>query len=334
MTDARRNDTPSRGHIEATLREEIAADLRMPTGQLDADASLLKLGMDSMRLMAWMHRLRKRGHKVKLRDLYQQPTVRGWSQLLQDCPATAPAAQAASPQPSGAASPAAVAWPTMADGHPFELTPVQHAYLVGRAPHQTLGGVGCHLYQEFDGQGLDADALEQAIGVLVERHPMLTVTFLDDGRQQRRPGTRWRGLTLHDLRSASPAQCEAHLLAMRARHGHRILDVGQGENFDFQLSLLPDGHHRLHADIDLLALVSAWCSMNWRRWFAANACRRSRATTIFAAIWPRRRRRTRRPASRPRRSGWSARAVCRTHRSCRWPASRSRSSRFASRASE
>ena len=203
MTDARRNDTPSRGHIEATLREEIAADLGMPTGQLDADASLLKLGMDSMRLMAWMHRLRKRGHKVKLRDLYQQPTVRGWSQLLQDCPATAPAAQAASPQPSGAASPAAVAWPTMADGHPFELTPVQHAYLVGRAPHQTLGGVGCHLYQEFDGQGLDADALEQAIGVLVERHPMLTVTFLDDGRQQRRPGTRWRGLTLHDLRSAA-----------------------------------------------------------------------------------------------------------------------------------
>ena len=261
MTDARRNDTPSRGHIEATLREEIAADLGMPTGQLDADASLLKLGMDSMRLMAWMHRLRKRGHKVKLRDLYQQPTVRGWSQLLQDCPATAPAARAAPPEPSGAASPAAVVWPTMADGHPFDLTPVQHAYLVGRAPHQTLGGVGCHLYQEFDGQGLDADALEQAIGALVERHPMLTVTFLDDGRQQRRPGTRWRGLTLHDLRSASPAQCEAHLLAMRARHGHRILDVGQGENFDFQLSLLPDGHHRLHADIDLLVLDAASFSL-------------------------------------------------------------------------
>lgn len=51
------------------------------------------------------------------------------------------------------------------------------------------------------------------------------------------------------------------MLAMRARHGHRILDVGQGENFDFQLSLLPDGHHRLHADIDLLVLDAASFSL-------------------------------------------------------------------------
>lgn len=115
MTDARRNDTPSRGHIEATLREEIAADLGMPTGQLDADASLLKLGMDSMRLMAWMHRLRKRGHKVKLRDLYQQPTVRGWSQLLQDCPATAPAARAA-PRNQAAPPP-----PPLSSGRPWPM---------------------------------------------------------------------------------------------------------------------------------------------------------------------------------------------------------------------
>ena len=261
MMDAGRNDTPSREFIEATLREEIAANLGMPGEQLDADASLLKLGMDSMRLMAWMHRLRKRGHKVKLRDLYQQPTLRGWSQLLHGSPAMASAARTTPEKPESAASPALAAWPTMADGHPFDLTPVQHAYLVGRASHQILGGVGCHLYQEFDGQGLDADAMEQAISELIERHPMLTVTFLPDGRQQHRPGAIWRGLTRHDLRSASPAQCEAHLQAMRERHGHRVLAVEQGENFDFQLSLLPDGRHRLHVDIDLLVLDAASFSL-------------------------------------------------------------------------
>lgn len=261
MTDAERNDTPSREHAEATLREEIAADLGMPAEQLDADANLLKWGMDSMRLMAWMHRLRKRGYRIKLRDLYQQPTLHGWCRLLDDGPIAASVPQAALPEPTDSAAPDSVAWPTMADGHPFDLTPVQHAYLVGRAPHQTLGGVGCHLYQEFDGQGLDADTLEQAIGVLVERHPMLTVTFLGDGRQQRRPGTRWRGLTLHDLRACSPAQCKAHLLTMREHHGHRVLAVEQGENFDFQLTLLPDGRHRLHTDIDLLVLDAASFSL-------------------------------------------------------------------------
>lgn len=90
---------------------------------------------------------------------------------------------------------------------------------------------------------------------------MLLVTFLDDGRQQRCPETRWRGLTLHDLRTAVPAEYQAHLQAMRERHGHRVLAVEQGENVDFQLTLLPDGNHRLHADIDLLVLDAASFSL-------------------------------------------------------------------------
>ncbi|MEX9562880.1 amino acid adenylation domain-containing protein [Morganella morganii] len=230
------------------LRAELAADLGIAPQELDADTSLLTLGLDSMRLMAWMHRLRKRGHKVRLKELYQQPTLSGWSRLLRRYPVRPPQEQDFPP-----AMPAPV-WPTMTNGNPFELTPVQHAYLAGRARHQTLGGVGCHLYQEFDGAGLDASALERAIHTLTERHPMLLVSFTDDGRQQRRAGTRWRGLTLHDLHTASPAQCEAHLQAMRERHSHRVLAVEQGENIDFQLSLLPGGRHRLHVNIDLLVL--------------------------------------------------------------------------------
>lgn len=261
MTDAGRIDAQRMEHIEAKLRENIAADLGIAVEQLDADDSFLRLGMDSMRLMAWMHRLRKCGYKIKLRDLYHQPTLRGWSQLLHDCSTTVPASRSAPLESTDSASPAAPVWPTMADGQPFDLTPVQHAYLVGRAPHQTLGGVGCHLYQEFDGQGLDADTLEQAIGALIERHPMLMLTFLHDGRQQRRPDTRWCGLTLHDLRSASSDQCEAHLLTMRERYGQRVLAVDQGENFDFQLALLPEGHHRLYANIDLLVLDAASFSL-------------------------------------------------------------------------
>ncbi|MCX8963169.1 amino acid adenylation domain-containing protein [Erwinia psidii] len=243
--------------LNDALRQELASDLRIPAKTLAAGDSLLKLGLDSIRMMAWLHRLRKRGHRIKLKDLYQQPTLAGWSRLLADNPAS-PAAPAAVPTPTQAHL---TGWPTMTDQTPFALTPVQHAYLVGRAPHQTLGGVGCHLYQEFDGTGLEADTVGQAVSTLIERHPMLTVSFLEDGRQQYRPTTRWRGLTLYDLQTSSAAECESHLQAVRERNGHRVLSVEKGENIDFQLTLLPGGRHRLHADIDLLVMDAASFSL-------------------------------------------------------------------------
>ncbi|WP_341269065.1 phosphopantetheine-binding protein [Morganella morganii] len=75
------------------LRAELAADLGIAPQELDADTSLLTLGLDSMRLMAWMHRLRKRGHKVRLKELYQQPTLSGWSRLLRRYPVRLPPEQ-------------------------------------------------------------------------------------------------------------------------------------------------------------------------------------------------------------------------------------------------
>jgi yersiniabactin nonribosomal peptide synthetase len=244
--------------IEETLRREMAAELDMPVARLDVHASLLELGLDSMRLMAWLHRLRQRGHKVKLRDLYQNPTLAGWSRLLRAASAVTP--PVAPPAPV-AASTSSTAWPPDGDA-PFALTPVQHAYLVGRSPRQTLGGVGCHLYQEFDGEGLEAGTLARAVNALVERHPMLTAIFLEDGYQRYSPDTRRRELTVHDLRLASPPERKAHARAIRERLGHRVLAVERGENFDIQLTLLPAGRHRLHVNVDLLALDAAsFCRM-------------------------------------------------------------------------
>ncbi|UUE98165.1 AMP-binding protein [Xanthomonas hortorum pv. pelargonii] len=148
-------------------------------------------------------------------------------------------------------------WPQMRDGEAFELTPVQHAYLVGRSPQQTLGGVGCHLYQEFDGPGLSSRALESAVQALIQRHPMLRVHFRSDGLQQYEAQSSWPGLAIHDLRAMDAAARDAALLDLRDRLGHRVLAVERGETIDFQLSLLPDGRHRLHVNIDLLVLDAA-----------------------------------------------------------------------------
>ncbi|WP_207004795.1 non-ribosomal peptide synthetase, partial [Trinickia mobilis] len=245
--------------FDDALHRELAAELGIAPRDLDPRASLLQLGLDSMHLMAWLNRLRSRGHRLTLRELYREPTLAGWSALVARAgvdeagPATAPGPHAGRPS----RAPANTAWPTMRDGAPFVPTPVQHAYFVGRSPQQPLGGVGCHLYQEFDGAGLAPEVLEGAVAALIARHPMLQVAFCADGLQQWREQPAWPGLTVHDLRELPEGERERRLAGLRETLGHRVLAVERGETFDFQLSLLPEGRQRLHVNLDLLVLDAA-----------------------------------------------------------------------------
>lgn len=50
-----------------------------PTGD---DDNLLDLGLDSIRLMALVERLRADGHEVSFVDLAEAPTLAAWSALL------------------------------------------------------------------------------------------------------------------------------------------------------------------------------------------------------------------------------------------------------------
>ncbi|MFA1029137.1 bactin non-ribosomal peptide synthetase [Pseudomonas syringae pv. helianthi] len=240
--------TPPEAFDPALLAEEIARQLRLSPELLAEDANLLKLGMDSMHLMAWLNRFRRQGFKVTLKDLYDQPTLHGWQQLLGTAAIHNDTAETVRKDQ---------ALPLMSDGQPFALTSVQHAYLVGRSSEQPLGGVGCHLYQEFDGYGLTPQVLEAAIYRLIERHPMLKTRFLANGRQQWQARSAWPGLKVHDLRDKDEAYRQQKLLKLREQLGHRRLNVENGETFDFQLCLLPDGRNRLLVNIDLLVADAA-----------------------------------------------------------------------------
>lgn len=89
-------------------------------------------------------------------------------------------------------------------------------------PGQTLGGVGCHLYQEFAGHYLTAPKLEQAITILLQRHPMLHIAFRADGQQVWLPQPYWNGVTVHDLRQTDEASRRAYLETLRQRLSHRL----------------------------------------------------------------------------------------------------------------
>ncbi|RAW71444.1 MULTISPECIES: non-ribosomal peptide synthetase [unclassified Photorhabdus] len=233
-----------------SLRQIISGLFTQKNTLVDDNDDLIRKGLDSMQMMALLNQLRRQGYRVTLRELYQKPTLYAWSQLLQrHAPVTHTALK-----PD-------VAQPLIADARPFPLTAVQHAYFVGRSPEQTLGGVGCHLYQEFDGIGLEPEPLEAAIHKLIQRHPMLRVRFLPDGRQQGMADAYWKKLTVHDLRSFTAEEQRQALNNIREQLSHRVLQVEQGETFDIQLSLFGENQHRLHANIDLLIMDAASFSL-------------------------------------------------------------------------
>ncbi|ECA1950217.1 amino acid adenylation domain-containing protein [Salmonella enterica subsp. enterica serovar Virchow] len=227
------------------LREQLIQELNFTPQQLHEESNLIQAGLDSIKLMRWLHWFRKNGYRLTLRELYAAPTLAAWRQLMLTCSVE---------QPDGKTSSDESAWPDMTDSVPFPLTPVQHAYLTGRMPGQTLGGVGCHLYQEFAGCGLTALRLEQAINILLQRHPMLHIAFRTDGQQVWLQQPCWHGVTVHDLRQDDAESRQAYLEALRQRLSHRLLRVEIGETFDVQLTLLPDNRHRLHVNIDLLIM--------------------------------------------------------------------------------
>lgn len=139
---------------------------------------------------------------------------------------------------------------TAENDEPFAPTSMQHGT---QSTNRVQNGLERYVYQEFDGAGLDAEKLTNAIDVLVGNRPMPAMTLLDDGKQQRLPDKQRRELTLHDLRSASMEECETHLKTIRMQYGKQIPLPCRAEHFYFQLTLLPHRRHRLHASFYQIA---------------------------------------------------------------------------------
>ncbi|MFF5982144.1 amino acid adenylation domain-containing protein [Streptomyces olindensis] len=231
---------PTADELLRTVTDTFGPDT--PPGE---DDSLIAWGLDSITLMRIAGSWRKQGVKVGFAELAQEPTLRAWRALLASrAPAPAPALVPAEP---------AVEAPVPEPGEPFPLAVMQHAYWIGRGDDTTLGSVAAHLYVEFDGSGVDPDRLDTAVRALVRRHGMLRARFGDDGRQRILPELTRPATAVNDLRALDPETAAAKLEDVRHSSSHARLDVGAGEVFSVQLSLLPEDRSRLHVDVDMLA---------------------------------------------------------------------------------
>ncbi|WP_032405743.1 non-ribosomal peptide synthetase [Rhodococcoides fascians] len=221
------------------MRAQVAELIGSEPEAVPVDANLFELGLESIVLMRLVGRFRKQGKAVTFADLAARPTVSAWSELVGAAIEPVPAPIARTPESN------------RPDIGSFDLAVLQHAYWIGRSAEQRFGGVAPHLYTEFDGEGVDPDRLRNALDAVARRHDMLRARITDNGQQVIESTPGWRGLTVHDLRSADDAAAE--LERTRQRLTHHMLDIEAGEVFSADLSLLPDGRTRLHLDMDMIA---------------------------------------------------------------------------------
>ncbi|MFD3702132.1 amino acid adenylation domain-containing protein [Nocardia sp. NPDC058658] len=226
------------------LRQVLAEVLDTAPDRIPDTTNLIELGLDSITMMRLAGRWRRAGFEVTFADLAAEPTLAAWQAL------------AAQRLRHGDVIDADTT--TAIDEHaPFELALMQHAYWVGRQRGQRLGGVSAHFYNEFDGTGVEPDRLQSAVATVIARHGMLRVRVNDDGTQEILEDSPWPGLRVHNLRPMSASAAQDRLAELRRTLSHRTLDIGVGEVFDIQISLLPEGIRpggtRIHVNVDMIA---------------------------------------------------------------------------------
>ena len=149
---------------------------------------------------------------------------------------------------------------------PFPLTDMQQAYYVGRGSGFELGNISCHTYYEVETENLDLKRLNDAWRRLIERHDMLRVVFLPDGRQQALEQAPRYEIDQLDLRGQSDEAVIAQLQAIRQRMSHQVLPADRWPLFEIRATRLTDSRVLLHLSFDLLIMDAMSMQMLFQEW--------------------------------------------------------------------
>lgn len=205
--------------------------------------NFFELGGHSLMATRMLNRYQEHtGRGVTLSQLLATPTVAGMA-------ATGMAATAAEPDEGPMPD-------VVPDGsrrnEPFPLTEMQQAQWIGRLGSFDLGGVAAHVYLEFDSDTLHLSRAERAWQRVVDRHDMLRVVVLPDGRQRilaRVPPYRFEVL---DLRGGGADAADACLVALRNQLQDEVRPADTWPLWEIRATLLPDGRTRIHVSFDLI----------------------------------------------------------------------------------
>jgi len=236
------------GAVADWLATQIAAQLRLDdASRLSASRDLVQLGLDSLLFLELSSTIQHRlGIGIDAQRAYRDLTIDGLSRLIAE-----QAIQVAAEEPP---SSLVLQHDAAARHTPFPLTPIQHAYWMGRTSLIDYGGVACHVLFEWNLQHdrFDLNRLERAWNALVKRHDMLRMVVTDDGQQRILSKVADYRIERRDL-SALPANArEQALAAMRHELSYRVLPTARWPLFELIATELGGGCYRLYMNLDLL----------------------------------------------------------------------------------
>ncbi|MBF1994928.1 SDR family oxidoreductase [Serratia symbiotica] len=232
--------------VMAWLNQRIALQLRLANAcGLTPQQDLLQLGMDSLLFLELSSDIHHHlGVRINADLAWQDLSPGGLTRLICNHTTLSPARQFADVLQHNAADRYA----------PFPLTPIQHAYWLGRTHLIGYGGVACHVLFEWDKQHdqFDLALLEKAWNQLIARHDMLRMIVDADGQQRILPETPVYRIQRHNLRQLTPEQQQQALAARRQELSERVLPADRWPLFELVVSEIDDQHYRLHMNLDLL----------------------------------------------------------------------------------
>ncbi len=228
------------------LRQRVTTLLRLAQPEcMEPHDDLLQLGLDSLLFLELNTVIHQQfGFRLTAERAYQNMTLAGLNTLI---------GEALPEQPSVPAQPE-ITIDTSRQHEPFPLTPIQHAYWVGRTQAIDFGGVACHVLFEWDLalNNFHIPRFEKAWNALIQRHGMLRMIIDEEGQQRILPETPWYVLSQHDLRTLDDAACEQALAQRRHTLSYHVPPAEKWPLFDVSVSLLPGERCRLHMNLDLL----------------------------------------------------------------------------------
>ncbi|MFJ5483609.1 polyketide synthase [Pectobacterium actinidiae] len=235
------------GAVAQWLACQIAAQLRLDDpGRLSPGRDLVQLGLDSLLFLELSSTIQRRlGVRIDAEQAYRELTIDGLSRLI---------ARQALHAPESECQSAALQHDAQGRFLPFALTPIQHAYWMGRTGLIDFGGVACHVLFEWDlrhGQ-FDLSRLEQAWNALVRRHDMLRMVIGEDGQQRILAEVPDYRIVRRKLSHLSPAELELVLEETRRELSYRVLPAERWPLFELIVSELDEERYRLHMNLDLL----------------------------------------------------------------------------------
>lgn len=206
---------------------------------------LLQLGMDSLQFIELSAAIQKQfGIKINADEAYQDLSVAGLASLINE-----------RMRNDARSVPVLRFKIEKQDKHlPFPLTPIQHAYWIGRESWIKYGGIACHVVFEWDKNlnQFDPEKFENAWNALIERHDMLRMTITANGEQIIQANVPHFTISETSVSSLPKNEQRYALDAIRHSMSHDVRPADVWPLFDLRFTRMSDTKIRLHMNLDLL----------------------------------------------------------------------------------